>query len=302
MLNLNQLRIFHMAAKHKNVNTAAKLLFISQPAISNGLRRFQQEIELKLFEKRGRHLILTPVGERLAEFTNKLFNVENDIEQYISEVNKKRAGIIRMGVATLYERFAMVDLMSSFDISDSNTTISVTSGNSRDLVRRLNEGEVDLVIAGDMDIAENIQMEFIKKHQIYLVAPQDHKLYGQTTFHLSDLAGESMVMKEEGSAVRRSVNAYLKENAIAFDITAELSNLDSIFDVIIKEKCLTFLPDMALDLIESYNLPLTISSPVNGEISFSIYLITLNETIYPRWLWEKIRNFAKNICHDTLNF
>lgn len=302
MLNLNLLRIFHTVAKHRNVNSAAELLFISQPAVSNGLKRFQEEIELELFEKKGRHLVLTPVGEALYELTAQLFNTENDIEQFFSEIKNKRSGVIRLGLATLYERYAMVDLMSKFDTSNSNITISVTSGNSRKLIKRLRANKVDIAIAGDIDVDKNMMKKFLKKHQIFLVAPKGHRLYGRKFFELEDLTGESMVLKEEGSSVRRMVDMYLAENDVTFSTTAELSNLDSILEVTIKEECLTFLPDLACCQIQSHNFPFSISSPVNGEISFSIFMVTLKEDDYPRWLWRKIQDFAQNFCDNDINF
>ncbi len=301
MLNLNLLRIFHTVAKHKSVNTAAELLFISQPAVSNGLKRFQQETELELFKKQGRRMVLTPTGEHLAKLTERLFNAENDIEQYISEVTQKRSGTIQMGVATLYERFAMVDLMACFDKKDSDITISVTSGNSRNLLQGLKDHKVDMVISGDMGGDENYALNFLRKHEICLVVPEGHKLYGQSSFSLDDLTGELMVMKEEGSAVRRAVDSYLLKNDVDFHIRTELSNLDSILEIISKEKCITFLPDLASKHILSHSSPFSICYPAHGELSFSMYLITLPENSYPRWLWNRIQSFAKKASDNRLN-
>lgn len=237
-------------------------------------------------------MVLTSTGENLAKLTERLFNAENDIEQYISEVTQKRSGTIQMGVATLYERFAMVELMACFDKDDSRVTISVTSGNSRNLLQGLKDHKVDMIISGDMGVDENYALNFLKKHEICLVVPEGHKLYGQPFFSLDDLTGELMVMKEEGSAVRRSVDSYLLKNDVAFDIKTELSNLDSILEITSKEKCITFLPDLAIEHILSHSSPFSISYPVHGELSFSMYLITLPENSYPRWLWNRIQSFA----------
>lgn len=290
-----------MAAKHKSVNRAAELLFVSQPAVSNGLKRFQQEIELELFEKQGRRMVLTPTGEKLAELTERLFNTENDIEQYISEITQKRTDSIRIGVATLYERFAMVDLMACFDNTDSDITISVTSGNSRSLLQSLKDNEVDMILSGDVGVHEHFYLNFLKKHHIGLVVPEGHKLYGNPTFSLEDLSGELMIMKEEGSAVRRSVDSYLSENDVPFDIKTELSNLDTILSIASKEKCITFLPDLALDHILTDSSPFSVSYPEHGELSFSMFLITLPENSYPRWLWNRIQSFAKKACRQGVN-
>jgi DNA-binding transcriptional LysR family regulator len=290
-----------MVAKYKSVNRAAELLFVSQPAVSNGLKKFQQEIELELFEKLGRRIVLTSTGEKLAKLTGRLFNAEKDVEQFISEITQKRRGTMQMGVATLYERFAMVDLMTCFDNTDSNITLSVTSGNSRSLLKSLKDHKVDMIISGSMGVNEQYSFNFLRKHQICLVVPEEHNLYGKSSFSLDDLVGEPMVMKEEGSAVRRAVDSYLLEHDVAFNIKTELSNLDSILEVASKEKCITFLPDLAFEHILSHSSPFSVSYPTQGELSFSMYLITLPENSYPRWLWNRIQSFAEKACSHDVN-
>lgn len=290
-----------MVAKYKSVNRAAELLFISQPAVSNGIKKFQQDIELELFEKQGRRMVLTPIGEKLAVLAEQLFNAENDIEQFVYAITQKRGGTIQMGVATLYERFAMVDLIAYCDNTDGKSTLSVTSGNSRSLLQSLKDHKVDMIISGAMGEVERYPLNLLKKHQICLIVPEGHKLYNHSLFSLSDLAGETMVMKEEGSAVRRAVDSYLSKYDVPHNVKTELSNLDSILQIISKEKCITFLPDLALDHIRSHSSPFSVSYPAQGELSFSMYLITLPESSYPRWLWTKIQTFTEKACSHTAN-
>ena len=65
MLNFNQLRVFHQAAKNMNFTEAAKKLYITQPAVTAHIKLFEDFCNLKLFQKRGRNIYLTDEGKAL---------------------------------------------------------------------------------------------------------------------------------------------------------------------------------------------------------------------------------------------
>ncbi len=293
MLNLNNLRTFYMVAKNKSVLLASEELFISQPAVSNALKKIQQELKTPLFVKNGRNLELTEKGKKLYIKAEKLFEIEKDIERFISQ-NDEETKLITVGVVTLYERFAMLNIMACFEGSDKDITVSVQSGNSKRLIQLLEEKKVDMAITGDLIDKDKSNMLFTPyaKHQNYLVIPKGHKLFGKESFLPSDIASERMVFKESGSSVRKSVENYFLKHYIQTKTVAELSNLDSILDVALHEKCLAFIPDMALDGMIKNNDNFSFALPENDEIAFYIYLVTRQKGNYPENIWNKIQAFA----------
>jgi len=76
MINLNQLRAFHQAAKHMNFSTAAKKLFITQPAVTAHLKLFEDHLEFKLFKKKGGKLNLTEEGKTIYKYSQKKFSIQ----------------------------------------------------------------------------------------------------------------------------------------------------------------------------------------------------------------------------------
>ena len=84
-MNLNQLKIFYLAAKKRNLSVAAAELFISQPAVTKGLQRLQEYYDLKFVDHIGKKLVLTDAGEVLYEIAEKIFELESKAEESIRD-------------------------------------------------------------------------------------------------------------------------------------------------------------------------------------------------------------------------
>ncbi len=296
MINLNNLRVFYMVAKNESVFLAAEELFISQPAVSNALKKIQKDTKLELFKKNGRQLVLTEKGKQLHALAKKLYEAEKEIDIFLNQDAYEKVDTIHIGIATLYERFGMIEIMEAFEGSDSSITVSVESGNSRRLIKQLYDKKIDMCITGDLIQEENnLIINHYRRHEVYLVIPKGHKLFGKKQFSPEDILNENMVYKEQGSSVRKAVDSYFQKHNIKGKAIAELSNLDSTISVCTYENCLCFIPDMALDSMLIGNNNFSFALPKSDSITFDISVVTREKGDYSNEVWEKINYFLSNI-------
>ena len=80
-MNLNQLKIFYLAAKKGSLSAAAESLCITQPAVTKGIQRLQEHYEIKLFNRFGKKMALTDAGEVLYGIAESIFEMENQAEE-----------------------------------------------------------------------------------------------------------------------------------------------------------------------------------------------------------------------------
>ena len=114
MLNFNQLRAFHYAAKYMSFTHAANRLFVTQPAVTAQIKTLEESCDLKLFKKRGRHVFLTESGKTLYEHTQKIFQYEKEIETVIDDMKELKRGVLHIGCTKTYARYFMPSMLSSF--------------------------------------------------------------------------------------------------------------------------------------------------------------------------------------------
>ena len=70
-MNLNQLKIFYMAAKRENLSRAAEDLFITQPAVTKGIQRLQEHYDIRLMDRFGKKMVLTNAGEVIFKIADR---------------------------------------------------------------------------------------------------------------------------------------------------------------------------------------------------------------------------------------
>ncbi len=271
MLNLNMLRIFHAVAEHKSVMNAADSLFISQPAVSNAIKKMQNEYEVALFYKEGRHLRLTEEGKNLYKFSQQIFDISKQAEVYLEQLKTSHLTNIRVGLVTLYERYFIEKIVDIFHEIDPDLSVSIVSGNSRGVMRMLLRGEVDIAINAGSQNSKTLRSIFFKRHKVYLYAPKGHALYGRESFTASELDKQRMIYKETGSAVRQAADSYLEKYNIQPAGIFELSNLDSIMELATRENCLAFIPEIWAELDgKKYDIKSLLEAE-EGDLYFDVF-------------------------------
>jgi len=281
MPSLNLWRAFNAVAEYKSMSKASEKLFVSQPAISNALKKLQAEIGVSLFKKSGRGLVMTEQGDAIYELVRRMFDTEKEIERLVASLSAHETPSIHIGLATLYERFAVEDILFDFAKINKNISITIHSGNSATIAEKMDDKSLDLGIAGNIIKNNKLLFAPYREHEVFLVAPKGHKLYGKTTFTASDINGEKVVLKERGSAARFSVDNFIIRNNIQLMSIVELSNIDTILNLVTIEKCIAFLPDLSICGLAKERFS---AAQFKGEekIFFSTYVITYPLSEYTR--------------------
>ncbi|MCG8531899.1 MAG: LysR family transcriptional regulator [Desulfovibrionales bacterium] len=246
MLNLNSLRIFYTIARYKSIVKAADVLCVSQPAVSNGLKKFQQDIGVELFRKSGRGLIITDEGRLLYEKADELFEKEQELEALLSNITGAEAGSVSIGLVPIFEQAGIMELLQRFKEKHPFVTVKLKSDNSTQVLKLLEQRKIDIAIAASEYTSDAIQMTPYKNHQIFLLVPEGHRLYKQDTFCAADLEHEDFVMKDRGSAVRSVIDEYIAQKHIAPTIAFEMTNTSTIKSIVRQQGLLAFLPERSL--------------------------------------------------------
>lgn len=146
-MELNKLRHFVVTAEHKSITKAAEELDLGPPALSRSIQRLEESINGKLFERTGRGLKLTELGNTLLEYANSIIS-EHDLAMFALEaITKQKSGTIRIGVVRYLADFglstAIVNLVRRFP----EAGIEVIDSSYEDLLGQLLHAKVDVIIA-----------------------------------------------------------------------------------------------------------------------------------------------------------
>jgi len=241
MLNLNQLRVFYMAATHENFTTAAKKLFITQPAVTAQVRQLESTCNLRLFKKRGRKIYLSDEGRILYPYVQKIFECERELENVIEDMRVLKRGVLRLGTTKAYARYFMPWIITRFRETYPDIKIHLDEGSSKDMILSLLSFQNEIAIIAKAQDHPEVCFSPFSMEELVLIASPDHPLAGKSGVRFEEIASEPIIMKEVGSGTRRLVNHLFARYACVPDILMETSNTEFIKQLVQRGDGLSFL-------------------------------------------------------------
>jgi len=269
MLNFTQLRTFYQAAKSLNFTVAAQRLFVTQPAVTNQIKLFENFCKLKLFKKKGRQMYLTDEGKTVFRYTSKMFELERDLEQIIEDLRKVKYGFLRIGTTKTYARNLMPLILTPFHKAFPGITIELDEGSSLEMSESLLDFRNSVaVIPRVADNPELYFIPFLREHVLLISAP-DGPLVNRGEISFDEITEQPIIMKEVGSGTRKLVEECLGNKKEALRIIAETSNVDFIKEMVKLGEGISFLVKTAVKT-ELANGEL-VAVPVQGRsLSFDV--------------------------------
>ncbi|VAW19656.1 Transcriptional regulator, LysR family [hydrothermal vent metagenome] len=195
-----QLRAFHNVAVHGGFSRAAAALFLTQPAISDQVKKLELEYDILLFNRHQKQLTLTRQGQKLLKITNRLFETERQAAELLSE-----ARAIGVGKLTIIADSIMhiVDILSGFRKRYPNVEIEVHSGNSQEIVEKLRAYQADIGVLGEVPASGKFKAIKLSSTRLLAYVSRGHELSACGGMTLEKILQYPLVLREKGSKTRQ---------------------------------------------------------------------------------------------------
>jgi len=227
-MNLNQLKIFYMAAKHGNLRVAAEHLCVSQPAVTRGIQRLQNHYEIKFFKRLGRKLELTYSGIGLFKIAEKIFELEGQAEAYIQDFQHHKRGHMRIDASETFGAHYLPFIVNRFTRLYPKLLISVKTLPHRGVVQRTMERINDLGFISSHIENHKLISHSVLEEDLVIIVPPDHELSKNERLKPSDLEGYSMVMYEKGSVHQQVIDGLIRKHNISLSRYVEFSSNEAV--------------------------------------------------------------------------
>jgi LysR family transcriptional regulator, transcriptional activator of the cysJI operon len=223
-MNLNQLKIFYLAAKHGNLSVAAGELNVTQPAVTKGIQRLQAYYDTKFVNRFGKKLILTDAGEILYELAEKIFELERHAEESIREYQQHKKGHIRIHASESFGAYYLPSIMTPFSKLKPHIRISVTILPTEMVVENAASLNSDIGFISYPVENDKLKSREILEDRLVLIVPPGHALADKQHVNPMDLEFQSMIVHEKSSAPRQAIERFISKNRISVSISLELSS------------------------------------------------------------------------------
>lgn len=204
-LNLNLLRSFYAVAEAGSVSRAAKLGYISQPALSKAVRELEKNVGIPLVERSARGVHLTEAGATLYEHAKMLFALEREAEEAMGSHRNMDVGTLRIGASTTLITYVLPPLLARFHKLQPHLRFKTIRGNTRDVETLLGAYELDVALVEGPSHHPRVQAWPWSEDELICVCSPDHSLAQRDSVWPGQLRDYDWVMREEGSGTREVI-------------------------------------------------------------------------------------------------
>lgn len=183
--------------EEKSFSAAAKKLFMTQPALSAAVKKVEQELGLPIFDRSHSPLRLTDAGRAYIEATEKIFQIEKNLQRFVNDLAELESGNLVIGGTNFVTACFLPRLIKNFNEQHPNIHISVIESSSAELFAGLKQGTIDLVIdSGECNIKEFESLTFFTD-RIMLAVPKALAPENEPAFSQQDIsAGKHLQVSE----------------------------------------------------------------------------------------------------------
>jgi DNA-binding transcriptional LysR family regulator len=242
-MEIRQLKAFVAIAEARTFTAAAQRTHYTQAALSMQIKQLEKEVGLPLFVRMPRRVVLTEAGERLLERARLILREHDSALAELAELAGAERGRLRLGSASgMVSAEALPAILKRLHKTHPHAEVSVMSGTSEELVKRIHAGELDMAFVSLPVQARSIETELLSKDQLVAVASPRHPSAGQRVVSAFALAGEKLILGERGGNTRRLIDEFFAEAGLKPKVAMELSRQAAIKNMVMSDMGVGIVP------------------------------------------------------------
>lgn len=245
-MDLRQLEIVRTVAEKGSFTAAARVLNVSQSAVSRQVLLLEEELGEPVFLRLGRKVRLTTAGQSLFDLSRRVLTDIHDTTAGIRDQQQAPAGTLHLGGGMTVCLHVFPSLLKEFRKRQQRIDVKLTTGPTAQLLERLRSGALDIgLLTLPVEGADLTQVP-VMREELLLVMPPSHKLAWRRRILPADLVNQSWVLFERGSSTRRVIDGMFEAHGIRPRVVLETENVEILKAFTMTGLGLTILPYQAL--------------------------------------------------------
>lgn len=254
---LDLMRLFSQVVEEQSFTVVARKLGISQPAVSNQIRAFEEKLGVKLIYRKGKSFALTAEGETVYHHTLHMLDEWSELMSEIRGTERLMNGKVHIGASHIPGEYLLPMYLAAFRNMYPDIKFKLSIGDSLEIAEKVLAHEVDFAVVGAVFDTEKLISDFWLKDQLGCVVSCDNPLNLCQRIELKQLKNYPMIIRETGSGHRRALEEALIKSGLDlndFDIVLEVGSTEAVKNAVRSGIGYSFLSKHALDSGEKQGL------------------------------------------------
>jgi aminoethylphosphonate catabolism LysR family transcriptional regulator len=217
-----QLKAFHAVAQTGSFSRAAARLALTQPAVSDHVRKLEESYGVQLFQRGPRGIALTALGRKLFAVSERQFEAEAEALELLSRARTLEEGQLTVGADAAIH---VLPQLARFRARYPAIALRLVTGNSADLRGALDAFAIDVAVAAERPPGEAYLARLLRRDPLVAVAARALKL--PRRLPLARLAAQTLILREQGSVTRHLLLAELQQRRLTPAATIEIESREA---------------------------------------------------------------------------
>jgi LysR family hydrogen peroxide-inducible transcriptional activator len=246
-ITIKQLKYLCAVAEYKHFTKAAEASFVTQSTLSAAINELEVQLDVKVFERNKRSLLVTPLGEKLLVQARIILGEVEDLLSLAKDFKDPLSSELRLGVIPTVGPFLLPPLLSDLRSQFSKLKLYLKEEMSARLLTQLQDGSLDLIILALPFDLPNMEVVTLMSDDFCVCLPPDHRLKDAETICQDELRGESLLLLEEGHCLRDHALDACNLEISNSHVVYEGNSLHTLVQMVANNLGITLLPAMAVD-------------------------------------------------------
>ncbi|MBC2580928.1 selenium metabolism-associated LysR family transcriptional regulator [Clostridium sp. DJ247] len=272
-MDFKQIEAFINVAKFKSFSKAANSSFLSQPAVSSHIASLEKDLNVQLFDRTSKEVMLTPAGESFLKYAINILNTRDKAIYHLANFNESVGGKLKLAASTTPCNTIVSGLIKEFHSLYPDVSFNIIEQSSGTIVDKIIKFDYEIGLIGELVKDDRIKVYELTADDLVLISSPSLNIPDSITIEF--LLKYKFILREEGSATRKTFEESLEKQGIntsSINICFEVSNLDTLFQFVKEGLGVSIVSKQVFKNYMSYNL-IRESTIKDISLKRSIYLV-----------------------------
>ena len=246
-MNLRDLQYLVALAETGHFGEAAERCHVSQPTLSAQIKKLEEYLGVQLFERQPRKVSLTDVGTRIVARARQAIREAEDIREIARSSRDPLTGKLRVGLIPTIGPYLLPRVATKLKRKLPKLSLMLYEYQTGPLLEKLRAGELDLAILALPAETEGLESRSLFAESFVVALPREHRLAARRRVKTSDLAGETLLLLEEGHCLRDQALDVCGDLGVNEEQDFRATSLETLRQMVAAGLGITLLPRLAAE-------------------------------------------------------
>lgn len=202
-----QLQIFVTVAEKQSFSRAAEEHHMTQPAVSQYIRQFEEQIGSRLLERTNKYVRLNQAGEIVYHHAKEILALYTKMQNLVDDLAHKASGPLSIGASYTFGEYVLPSIIAILKSSNPEILPTVTIGNTATIADLVASHQLDIgIVEGSFNATKLLREDFAEDSMVIVCANTHPLANRQEPIHLKELEQETWIVREHGSGTRAAMD------------------------------------------------------------------------------------------------